>query len=723
MILLVAAGYYGLAHLGMLFVLQDAASSIVWPPSGFALAAVIILGRFTWIGIFLGSFIFNMENHWDVHNALQSLSIIFLTASGTGLQAFVGKWLYHKWKCENFLYHPQKVVRFISLTILIGTISATFGGAALMIYATQSFSHHFYTWSIWTLGDICGIILLTPLLVATSERPWLNWSRKDASVGTVLFILLAAYNAFLFSDWVPPSMAWTYYLIPPLLYAAVRYHPWGAAMSSLLTSAIAIAGTIQQHGPFNRSGLSVNTNLISAQIFMASTAISVIALSVLMSYLREMTKRLSAAETQLQHRIAERTSQLNESEQRFKTLASLSPVGIFHTDKLGTYTYVSEGWSEITGLTRDDIQSWHWTDIVHADDKARAKKDWFVFLNSNLHTFSCEFRLTRPVSNKRPWVLMQSRIQKDSSGQIVGFVGCITDVTPQKMAEMELTRVKDAANAANQAKSEFLANMSHEIRTPLAAIIGFSELLNSGAVQSKPNPGFASEYMKRIEKNARHLKTLIDDVLDLSKIESGKKFTEMTKVELLPLLKDVFASFNDQAQLKGLDFSSCFCSDLPQYIESDPTRLRQIVNNILGNALKFTQQGGISVFVRQIPGSNSDEVPLVEIRVADTGVGISEEQEKNLFQAFSQADNTITRKFGGTGLGLVLSKQLAKMLGGDVKLVRSARNKGCEFSITVAAYPANEGTKSLLTDKKKSSSPVESVDVRSLQNSVAQITR
>lgn len=242
-----------------------------------------------------------------------------------------------------------------------------------------------------------------------------------------------------------------------------------------------------------------------------------------------------------------------------------------------------------------------------------------------------------------------------------------------QVAKGTLESQKEEAESANQAKTSFLANMSHEIRTPLTAIIGFSQSIKNGLIDKDKLP----EIIDIIIDNGKHLLNLINDILDLSKIEAEQLAVESIDVDLFKLLHELGNVCQPNAQNKDLSFTIEVSQEVPSNITSDPTRLRQILLNLCNNALKFTQQGGITVKVGYFEGLN-----LLEIDVIDTGVGIAQEKAEKLFTAFTQADESTTRKYGGTGLGLYISKQLAQLLGGDITL-ETELGKGSTFSLSV----------------------------------------
>jgi signal transduction histidine kinase len=260
----------------------------------------------------------------------------------------------------------------------------------------------------------------------------------------------------------------------------------------------------------------------------------------------------------------------------------------------------------------------------------------------------------------------------------------------------ELTAARAAAEAANQAKTEFLANMSHEIRTPMTAILGYADVLHTGDLDEREQ----AEHIGTIRRNGEHLLTIINDILDLSRIEASRMRVETRPANIRAIVEEVTATMRGRAAAKGVSLDVEYVWPLPEIIQSDPVRIRQVLINLVGNAVKFTDQGLVRIRVCCEAGAG----PLT-LEITDTGAGMTADQIAALFRPFTQADTSLTRRHGGTGLGLTISRRLAQMLGGDIA-VSSTPGKGSVFTVHLATGPL-EGVRMLHGREGSATPPVE----------------
>jgi len=360
---------------------------------------------------------------------------------------------------------------------------------------------------------------------------------------------------------------------------------------------------------------------------------------------------------------------LMQSEKNFRMLAEAMPQLVCMSRPDGQIFYVNQHWVDYTGQTLQESAGDGWIRTIHPDYLLKVQELWAQSIKSGT-PYTIEARLRRKDGSFHWWLVCGMPIQDDKGCILKWFCIC-TDIDRIKQAEKAVLEGK-AAEAANIAKSQFLAMMSHEIRTPLNVIIGFSDLLTSPGLNSLQK----TDYAHRIRRNGRHLVHLIDEILDLSKIEAGELKSERVETHLSELISDVSVMMQYKAKEKALLFLMRLEQPLPQTFVTDPIRLKQILLNIMSNAIKFTEAGEVKVTVK------CDT--KLQVVVEDTGIGISDTQASRLFQPFTQADASITRKYGGTGLGLAVSRKLAQALGGDVVLVKSKLGKGSVFEVTIA---------------------------------------
>ncbi|MBT9555925.1 MAG: GAF domain-containing protein [Myxococcales bacterium] len=362
---------------------------------------------------------------------------------------------------------------------------------------------------------------------------------------------------------------------------------------------------------------------------------------------------------------------LMESEELFRSLTEHAPVGIIMTDLSGHVSFLNGPMTRLAGLDAASVIGKSWDMLVHEQDRATLQGEF----EKNAHVskpFDIDVRLA---TADMPWVTVQIVQRRNELGAVTGCLSTVMDITARKRMEAELRASRDAAQAASRAKSEFLANMSHEIRTPMNAVVGLATLLTDTSLDPQQ-----LELTRSISSSAEALLCVINDVLDFSRIESGLLVLEIRPFHLGQLVQDTASAVRATAAAKRLDLDVKVDPRCERGVLGDPGRLRQVLTNLLGNAVKFTETGGVYLDVRMTregPG-----VPTIRLTVRDTGIGIEAASIWRLFDRFVQADSSTTRRYGGTGLGLAITKQLVTLMDGTVGVV-SEPGDGSTFWVDV----------------------------------------
>jgi PAS domain S-box-containing protein len=373
---------------------------------------------------------------------------------------------------------------------------------------------------------------------------------------------------------------------------------------------------------------------------------------------------------------AEKSRELQATADQLRFLTEAAPIGIFQTDTHGCYTYVNARWSEITGVSSPDAVGAKWHVMLDDDQRTAALDEFHAGYVAGLE-FSVRVRL-RPRSGATRIAMLTTRSVLDDEGQPAGWVGTVADVTAEAQAEAALVEARDHATETSRLKSDFLANMSHEIRTPMSGVIGWTELL----LDTELDPD-QRVFAQTLSRAGAALLNVINAILDFSKIESGQLDVEDLDFELQAVIDDVVELLGPSAEAKDLVLTAVIEESTPAVVRGDVGRVRQVLTNLAGNAIKFTQSGEIAIRVSADTDDSADTVVRFEVR--DTGVGIAADKLALIFEPFTQADTSTTRKYGGTGLGLAISSRLTGLMGGTVG-VTSEEGSGSTFWFTIGVH-------------------------------------
>ncbi len=391
-------------------------------------------------------------------------------------------------------------------------------------------------------------------------------------------------------------------------------------------------------------------------------------------------ERVRERTEELQKEIGERVKseeQLKVSEQNYRRITRLTSDFVHKCTRTGAEPFrikwIGGSVKSISGYSAEEIyERGCWLPLVHPDDQDRVASYLFNLLPGDGKQI--EFRLVTKQGEIR-WITETSRCEAGQNIDELILFGSSKDSTERKQAEEALLNAKNTAEAANRAKSEFLANISHEIRTPMNGVIGNAQLLRFTDLSEEQE-----RCLHNIETEARNLVSLINDVLDISKIEAGRIELEQTSFSLRDCFNQVLKPQETRIRAKGLTLTTVIENSIPDRLLGDQLRLRQILHNLVGNAIKFTETGEIQVRVEMLDTS-TDSARFI-FSVSDTGIGIKPEALEHIFAPFSQADTSTTRRFGGTGLGLSICNRLVRLMDGDIS-VKSREGHGSTFQVTL----------------------------------------
>ncbi len=377
----------------------------------------------------------------------------------------------------------------------------------------------------------------------------------------------------------------------------------------------------------------------------------------------------------LEEDVKARTDELARARERLRLALEASGLALWDWDAALGVIYLSEEWAVLRGASPGPTVTSgpRLYRQLHPEDRARARTAARAVLRGESPFFRIDLRF-RSESSDWIWIHAHGKVvERDVHRRAVRITGTNTQITERKQAEEELRAAKELAEAASLAKSNFLANMSHEIRTPMNGVLGTTQLLlDAGLSESQ------LQLARTVQRSGEHLLNILNDILDVSKIEAGRMELEAVAFNLAEAVEEVVEFFAKQADERGLDLRLELVSGVPEDVLGDPMRVRQILANLVGNAVKFTETGGVTLRVGLAPGTAAP--PWVRIEVNDTGIGIRPEAQARIFEAFSQGDTSMTRRYGGTGLGLAIVSQLTKLMGGQVSL-ESNLSQGSTFCV------------------------------------------
>ncbi|AFY43768.1 response regulator [Nostoc sp. PCC 7107] len=444
----------------------------------------------------------------------------------------------------------------------------------------------------------------------------------------------------------------------------------------------------------------------------------------------ELFKKTQAIKEQA-NQLAAVNAELRQSEERFRSLSTCSPVGIFEMDTDGKCRYTNPHYQAICGLTAVESLEKQWLEFVHPNDQERAIASWSKYLDIGSQNYSEDFQFL-PANGHLRWVQVRSSRMVSAQGKLLGYVGTLEDITERKQAEEVRAQVireqtaRQEAEAANRMKDEFLAVLSHELRTPLTSMLGWSKILRSKKLDDKAT----AKALEAIERNATSQVQLIEDILDVSRIIRGQLKLNLCAVNLISVMEAALEAVRPLAEAKNIQINTILDSSIGS-VCGDPVRLQQVVWNLLTNAIKFTPKDGnvaVHVELMQLTGKESSrQVPAGEIvlssglspirfftssyaqiQIIDTGIGIEPDFLPKVFERFRQADSTTTRSHNGLGLGLAIVRHLVELHSGIILADSPGKGQGATFTLRLPLMPSSS------IDGKAENSPSCTVDTTPL---------
>lgn len=686
--LIVFLAYYITAEFSKRLITIPSIEPLIWPASGIALAGALIFGPRVWPGIALGTLMIAYP-----YSGLFEFLAALGAAIGNVIEPVLAWAIFRRFRfSKSFLNSRSILLYFLTLTA-VTPIGASINTVVFhWFYTPPEFSGELPAglrsiWVKWWFGDLLGYIIVTPMILSWANWKTKTWPRFSPLDLAALVLTFCAICATLFFSWhgeVGKNLG-PYVLFPLLVWATVRYGRIGATTTIFLVSLIGAFSILAGHGPF--VGETMAHGLMRLHAFMLAYAFTGLIFAAFLAELRTAQATIRKRQESLEELVNRRTRDLtmaNEELKRNKYFLDQAQ----KIAKVGSYRYnpnlnVDQWSNELYTIFefpkdrfRGVIEDYY--SIVPEPYRSQIKEKISEAISKKMgYTF--EYMIHTP-SGKQKFIRDRGIPIINMDGTVQEIIGTSQDITEVKQIEEELQQAKRAAEEASQAKTNFLAHMSHEIRTPLGIILGFTELLSDPGLSAQER----ANYISTIQKNGRLLASLINQVLDLSKIEAGLLETELMEVQTIEVLRDVKHLMEPKANEKGLQLRFSFREAIPTVIRTDPTALRQIFVNIIGNAIKFTPEGRVEVRTRF---SRRGDRPKLIFDIADSGVGLTAEQSDRLFKPFSQADTTTTRKYGGTGLGLYLSKRIAQALGGDLTVLATQPKKGSVFRVTIDPGP------------------------------------
>jgi PAS domain S-box-containing protein len=679
---LLAAIYFASAKLSLLLAIPPGYATAVWPPSGLAVAAILLAGPRMWPGIWLGAAVANLTVH-------DSASAAVLIGTGNALEALVGGAL-----IQRFIGLPRRfergeeVFNFVVIAAVASTIAATLGVGAIALAGVAGSGDFAANWWTWWQGDVTGIIIVTPVILFWTARPARASpiSKKLEATSFALVLAIAGYVVFGSGmTSAPYSPALLLLTFPLIIWAALRFDQLEVAAAITALCAIAIVYTILGRGPF--ASASVNASLLLLLAFISIVAVTGLVLSAVVGQLRRAKESLHRAHDELEIRVSTRTQELEDanralqqdivirtkleddlrrSEEKFRLLVGgIRDYAVFMLDPDGKVASWNAGAEQIKGYKAEEIIGQHFSRFYPREALESNYPQMELETAKRVGRFEdVGWRVRK--DGTMFWANVIITALFDSEHRLRGFAKVTRDMTERRRVE--------ALEHGERKMNEFLAMLAHELRNPLAPIRNALDLMRIQSTDDSTQD-WARDV---IDRQLAQLTRLVDDLLDVGRITSGKIALHKMPVEINAAVQRAVEAGRPLADASR-HVLDVHLSPEPLAVEGDLTRLSQVVLNLLTNAIKYTPPGGtVELTVERV-----DECAIV--RVKDSGIGMTPELIPTVFDLFVQGERSLDRSEGGLGIGLTLVKRLVALHGGTVSAQSNGPGRGSEFAIYLPA--------------------------------------
>ncbi len=650
LVIATAAVYFAAAKLGLSMAFAADQVTAVWPPTGIAIAVLVVLGPRAWPGVLLGAFLANAT-------AAEPVATAAGIAVGNTLEAVVAVALLRRVGFRAAIDRLRDALALVGAGLASATVSATIGVISLCAGGVQPWHAFASLWWIWIVGDTMGALVVAPVLLVWSALPARRWTARRLAEAAALVVAVVLLSAVVFAGWGAfriTAYPLQYTVFPLVAWAALRFGPRGTALLTLLVSGIAIWSTVHGWGPFAVG--TIDESLVLLQLFMAVVAVSGLVLAAaIVERNRAVRRRLDDY------------AKLEVSEQRLRLALEAGRMGVWEWNIASGAVWWSDTLEPLYGLapgafsnTFEAFQS-----LIHPDDRdtVNAAISRAVEKGSG---YDVEFRVLAPDGMVR-WMAGTGKVVRDARGRAVRMIGVGLDVSERHRLAAELrVHVEQLADAGRR-KDEFLAMLAHELRNPLAALTTALHLLDIDGIDRKRSVQVAGRQLRQLEH-------LVDDLLDVSRISRGKITLRREAVLVADIVQRALETVRGLIDTRGHTLTVSLPAD-PVVLDADPARLVQVLGNLLTNAAKYTAPHGSIWMTGERVG---DELL---IRVRDSGVGLAPSLLPYVFDLFVQGTSTGDRARGGLGIGLTVVQRLVEMHGGRVEALSAGVGAGSEFLV------------------------------------------